>query len=67
MCDCVDKINDKMTGTNQRIKRYWTLGDEVGEAIGIEVEKVNKSLRTKVSALFATYCPFCGEKINRDA
>ena len=64
-CQCRAEIEKKLedAGHNTRIKRYYTIG---GAGFGlpwpIETEQVEKGRgKKKAAALFASYCPFCGE------
>lgn len=68
MCDCIQEINNKLAeaGLKQKVKHYFALskpGMTIGSRIGVECERTDGS-RKKLTAIFASFCPFCGFKIN---
>lgn len=65
MCRCVVSVNDLLADNNTRIERIFLISK--GEGIGIRTEKVVKKKRQGPTVLFATFCPFCGERLTPKA
>jgi hypothetical protein len=63
MCNCVDKIDVQLAAKNTRIKHIFVINKDVGMAIGVETEKVDRSKRGKPVTMLAAFCPFCGRKL----
>ena len=63
MCDCIKKIDEKLAevNSNTKLKIVWSMSGAVDRAM-VVTEKADKSKRGEVSTVFASYCPFCGEK-----
>jgi len=67
MCDCIEAVNEKLSaaGHNARIDIPITFNSGMNlrkEMVMVSVVKADKSNRKKPIALFASFCPFCGEK-----
>jgi hypothetical protein len=74
MCDCIDKINEALEkqGTNTMldipIMLNRTGSDNVlasAKRVKIMTCKRDSSNRKKPMQMFASYCPFCGEKYDK--
>lgn len=61
MCDCIDRVNAKLAEHNTKIVvPMWTASGRLTPFV--ETRKLDATKRGKAKPLFATYCPFCGEK-----
>lgn len=66
MCKCVTIANQTLKPYNTRISEVVEFPKEGGEMktrIQISTEKILKKLRKPAMLAFATFCPFCGEKL----
>jgi len=58
MCKCITNIDKQLAEYNTRI-----LLPMIGPRLPfIETMKLNEKKRGKPAKMFATFCPFCGEK-----
>lgn len=67
MCECNKTINEKLASKNLNTVIYepLTLSDDLtlgSKRVNIETIKANKNLRKKPTKVFASFCPFCGER-----
>ena len=69
MCQCLERIDEKLVNRNAKIAVGFTAGFDDGPTrkMGlappmIELEKADKKKRGALPILMATYCPFCGVK-----
>lgn len=65
MCDCIKTVDEKLLAgeKNVRIVTPWLVMEEdKPPRTLVVVEKIDKSIRKKAQVLFASFCPFCGEK-----
>ena len=61
MCDCIDRVNGKLAKFNTVINApFWVSSGPI--APFIETRKIDTGKRGKPHAVFASHCPFCGEK-----
>lgn len=61
MCNCIEKVNEKLKERNAMVNSSINLlNPSAAERVAIQVLALQKS--KSVPNLFATYCPFCGEK-----
>ena len=62
MCECIKTVNDNLSSANinTRIKVPFTMGD-VSKCV-VATEKEDSNNRKKPKTIFASFCPFCGEK-----
>ena len=72
MCDCIEQLNKRFEEAeeNMRIFTPVVLSLSTGELSSqhratIVVEKRNTKNRKKPKKLYASYCPFCGNKYQR--
>lgn len=65
MCDCVSRVNEGLKADNTRIALSVSIVNQsLVERLSIETELVEKRrVGKKPVRLFASYCPFCGEKL----
>ena len=64
MCNCINDLNEKLKEKNTRIYTPISFRPSLNTLGPLVVtEKVDKKKRSKPLNLFASYCPFCGEKI----
>lgn len=63
MCDCIRTIDKLLAdkGTNTQLVVGLSLKDGPSLAT-ITTRKLDPSLRGKPVIMYATYCPFCGQK-----
>ena len=62
MCDCIEKVNGLLADRNTRLKEPIVFGNRPGPNLMIETEIIEKKRGARVTSMFASYCPFCGEK-----
>ncbi len=55
MCDCIDQMNRKLAGQNQRVQ-VSMLG-----AVIVATTKINPQRWGSQDMLLASHCPFCGQ------
>lgn len=71
MCDCAKDVDKQLLerGTNTRLAFAMQITKEMGvrSVLLVGVEKIDKSKRKPAMLVFATFCPFCGEKLNTEA
>jgi hypothetical protein len=63
MCNCIKETNEAMEKSemNTKLRLAFSLNGTINRAI-ISVEKFDDKIKKKPIKLFATYCPFCGQK-----
>jgi hypothetical protein len=62
MCECIKEVNNHLSQYNTRI-----LIPMIGpQRPFVETEKVSERVRGKPKRMFASFCPFCGEKFDRE-
>jgi len=66
-CNCRERIDAGLAQHNTRVKSYFTLSaNSVGMPWPIETVQVDKGRgKPKASALFASFCPFCGVSLRK--
>lgn len=68
MCDCIELINDKLeeANTNTVLDIPMTLSmssdDIKADRTTVTTRKKDSMARKKAQKVFASYCPFCGDK-----
>jgi hypothetical protein len=68
MCNCNERVNEKLKEKNARLAFSFCLSSDLSEAdamLMIQTEKVNKAYRGKIPTVIPTFCPFCGVKYVR--
>lgn len=61
MCDCITSVNAQLAPHNTKIVvPMWALSGIYTPFI--ETAKLDTKQRGKAKALFASFCPFCGER-----
>lgn len=65
MCDCIETVDKKLkeAGHNTTIKLPLMLGGGAARPM-VVTEKADSDIRKKPISVFATFCPFCGDKFN---
>jgi hypothetical protein len=69
-CECLNTVDQRMrdAGHNCRIARSYLLdGPKVGIFPTITTQLIEKKRGEKPLALIPTFCPFCGERYNKEA
>jgi hypothetical protein len=61
MCDCISTVNAMLSDHNTRIT-IPLIGPQLPF---VQTEKLDEKRRGKPSFMFASFCPFCGEKYPR--
>ena len=66
-CDCIDRVNGQLALRNTRITVPLIVHhpDEVRPMIVTEQIEIGRG-KQKAVGMFATFCPWCGEKIVRE-
>lgn len=63
--DCVKRINEQLRESNLEMPLAISLGNTGRELIQVAIVKRHDAPRgTKLMSLFASYCPFCGKKLD---
>lgn len=65
--DCVQRINALLADKNTAIATAISFSDQGRELIQITTCKKDSKVRGKPVLFFASYCPFCGVKLDRAA
>lgn len=68
MCDCMNRVNEKLQPRNTKLSVAFCLSRDLGEMdtmIMIQTEKVDTKSRVKPTSVIPTFCPFCGVKYPR--
>jgi hypothetical protein len=61
MCDCINRVNAILAPHNTVLAvPFWSSSGLLTPLV--ETCKLDASKRGKPKAMFANYCPFCGEK-----
>lgn len=65
MCDCIKKFDEKLVEHNGRLAMAMQVTETLGlrARLLIATEKIDKTKRKPVPAVMASFCPFCGEKM----
>ena len=72
MCECVKEMNRLLeeANCNTQIKVPFLISNDLSsittQRVSVEVEKADKSVRKRPTGVYASYCPFCGEKYSAD-
>jgi hypothetical protein len=69
-CTCIETVNEKLATRNTRLTLPLVFGRKDGdpERLMIVTEQVETGRgKAKAVGVFATCCPFCGEKYEGDA
>ena len=70
MCDCIELTNKELKKYNTRliIPILWnSQGLKPVEKVVCATEKDDIKNKRKAVNIFATYCPFCGEKYEKES
>lgn len=68
-CDCIDKVNALLAPKNTRLTEplFVLHGIRRGPYLFVETEQIEKGRgKKKATSMFASHCPFCGEKYDTD-
>ncbi|MBV8971212.1 MAG: hypothetical protein JO290_02855 [Sphingomonadaceae bacterium] len=64
-CDCIALLDAKLVEHNTRIKLPLIITPDLPVLPMIETEQVESGMgKKRAIGLFATYCPFCGDKLS---
>lgn len=68
MCDCNNVINEKLKPGGQRLAYAFGIGDGklTDYPVLISTEKLPDARRAKKTLVIASYCPFCGTKLEQE-
>ena len=82
MCNCIERIEkqltEKMVELNngaeiidnvEFVNKTWTFGKQMNEFLGNPVlgkYRVGKAVRKFDTQMLPSYCPFCGEKFEKE-
>jgi hypothetical protein len=64
MHKCVEIADKALKTKNTQIEPIIALGSKLSCAIGVRTSKVDKTKRGKPVLVCASFCPFCGEKLD---
>ena len=70
MCDCIELTNKELKKYNTRLViqiLFNMQGLSPVEKVVCATEKDDPRNRRKPAKIFATYCPFCGEKYEKES
>lgn len=70
MCDCTKTMNKLLAEHNTTLTEHSMINITTGkmrQSIAICTEKLNRKDRQKAKVVLPSFCPFCGEKIKKDA
>ena len=66
MCDCISKANEHLKEFNTAIEvPFWTSSGKLTPFV--TTYKIDSSKRGKPKLMFASCCPFCGERYPESA
>jgi hypothetical protein len=72
MCRCIQLINDKLSeeypewNTELDIPITWGASGLDTSKVAVATRKKDERLRIKPKKIFASFCPFCGEKYQKE-
>jgi hypothetical protein len=61
--DCIKQVNEQLAQHNTRIAEAFSLTGSQCELIPIQTVKADDKVRRKPVNMYASYCPFCGVKL----
>jgi hypothetical protein len=66
MCDCVKKFDEALAPKNGRIAMAMQVTEsmDLRARLCVATEKLDSSKRKPVPLVIASYCPFCGVKLD---
>ena len=67
MCDCMERINEKLKDHNGKIAMAILMPAEGSNRLRsrmlVQTEKLDTKKRKPVPSVMVSYCPFCGESV----
>lgn len=70
MCNCATEVDKQLAdrGVNTRLAFALQITKDMGlvSRLLVSVEKIDKAKRKPPMNVFATFCPFCGNKLEED-
>lgn len=64
--DCIKLVNAQLRATNTVISVAVSIANPERELIHIKTVKLDPTLPGRPLTLFATYCPICGVKLEKE-
>jgi hypothetical protein len=61
--ECIAVANELLREHNTQLSMAYSLTNPERELIHVKTVKLDPTQRGRPMTLFATYCPFCGEKL----
>lgn len=61
--NCFERINEQLKPHNTQLAMAIDFSGKNRELIQVTTVKADSAVRKKPSALFASFCPFCGVKL----
>lgn len=62
-CNCIEVVNEKLAPRNTRLSQAMMLTMTAHPGLMVETEQIEKGRgKEKATAVFLSYCPFCGTK-----
>lgn len=65
--DCAKQVNEQLAAYNTRLGMAISLNNPSRELIPLLTVKADDKVRRKPVSMYATYCPFCGVKLEDSA
>jgi len=66
-CNCVESVNEKLATRNTRLSQAMMLVKTDHPGLMVETEQIERGRgKPKATAVFLTYCPFCGTRYESD-
>ncbi len=62
MCECISTVNEHLAKHNAQLLLPMFVVRGSTQRPFVETTKLDEKKRGKPPAMFATFCPFCGEK-----
>ena len=69
MCDCVQKMNEALEPMNGRLAIALGFSPDMSKMTSrliVATEKIDKSKRKPAPTAVASFCPFCGVKLQTE-
>lgn len=65
MCSCIEEVNARLAPYNGMLAFGFTAqgNNSMHGKLLIQTEKLDRSKRASIPVVAATYCPFCGSKL----
>lgn len=74
-CECIEKVNEKLATRNTKLAISFITSEimkggkrslELASSLSVEVAKIDSKVRGKALSVCVTFCPFCGQKAQKE-